>query len=129
MAHGVNKPMFRSLMRLQGLGDTKATTNPELNAYLELMQGQDGGRSFLQIMRSTERTPDKEALYRSVVGSDRYPVQVVWAVDDPALKVRVYGEKARKAAGLPKLELIPGKHFPHEDQPALRAEHIARLAG
>lgn len=29
----------------------------------------DHGRSFLRIMRSTERTPEKEALYRAAVGS------------------------------------------------------------
>jgi hypothetical protein len=43
-------------------------------------------------------------------------------------KVGDYGEKARAAAGLSKLELIPGKHFPHEDQAAAMAEHIARIA-
>jgi pimeloyl-ACP methyl ester carboxylesterase len=123
----LNKPMFRLLMRLQGIRDMRAVTTPELDAYLELMKGDDGGRSFLQVIRSTERTPEKEALYRAAVGSGRYPVKVVWAADDPALKVDVYGEKARKAAGLGKIELIPGKHFPHEDQPDAMADQIARL--
>lgn len=123
----LNRPTFRFLMRLQGVRDRRAITNAELNAYLELMRGDDRGRSFLRVMRSTERTPEKEALYRSVVGSDRYPVQVVWAADDPALRVNVYGEKARKAAGLSEIELIPGKHFPHEDQPVAMAEQIARI--
>ena len=92
------------------------------------MGGDDGGRSFLRVMRSTERTPEKEALYRAAVGNRGYPVQVVWAADDPALKASKYGEKARQAAGLSKIELIPGKHFPHEDQTAAIADHIAAIA-
>jgi len=126
---GMNKPMFRSLMRLQGVRDPGAITKAELDAYLELMKGDDRGRAFLKIMRSTERTPEKQALYRSVVRNVPYPVQVVWAADDPALKVGIYGEQARNAAGLSKIELIPGKHFPHEDQPATMADHITRIAG
>jgi haloalkane dehalogenase len=124
---GLNRPMFRFLMRLQGVDNLQALATVELDAYLELMKGDDGGRSFLRVMRSTEQTPEKESLYRSVVGSDRYPVQVVWAADDPALKISVYGEQARKAARLSQIERIPGKHFPHEDQPATMAEHIARV--
>jgi haloalkane dehalogenase len=59
---GLNAPMFRFLMALQGVSDRKAITNAELNAYLALMKGNDRGRSFLRIMRSTERTADKQAL-------------------------------------------------------------------
>jgi hypothetical protein len=44
------------------------------------------------------------------------------------MKASVYGEKARSATGLREIELIPGKHFPHEDEPAAMAEHIARIA-
>ena len=126
---GLNRPMFRLLMRLQGVCDRDAVSNSELDAYLELMKGEDGGRSFLEVMRSTERTPEKEALYRAAVRDERYPVQVVWAADDPALKAGVYGERARAAAGLSHIELIPGKHFPHEDEPSAMADHIARMVG
>ena len=126
---GLNKPMFRFLMRLQGVRDRDAVSKSELDAYLELMKGEDGGRSFLEVMRSTERTPEKETLYRAAVRDERYPVQIVWAADDPALKAGLYGERARAAAGLSHIELIPGKHFPHEDQPAVMAEHIAQIVG
>jgi pimeloyl-ACP methyl ester carboxylesterase len=125
---GLRRPVFRSLMRLQGVRDRRAISRSELDAYLALMKGEDHGRAFVQAMRSTERTPRKQTLYRSAVRDVPYPVQVVWAADDPALPARVYGEQARQAAGLPRIELIPGKHFPHEDQPAAMAEHIARLA-
>jgi pimeloyl-ACP methyl ester carboxylesterase len=124
---GLNRPMFRYLMGLQGVGNRRAVSKAELNAYLELMKHGDGGRAFLRVMRSTERTPEKQALYRSVAGSGRYPVQVVWAADDPALRLDSYGEQARQAARLSKLELIPGKHFPQEDQPVAMATHIAAI--
>jgi pimeloyl-ACP methyl ester carboxylesterase len=125
---GLNKPMFRTLMRMQGVANMAATSRGELDAYLDLMRGEDRGRSFLRIMRSTERTPAKQALYRSTVIDVPYRVQVVWAADDPALKVRRYGEQARRATGLSKIELIPGKHFPQEDEPAAMADHVARIA-
>jgi pimeloyl-ACP methyl ester carboxylesterase len=124
----LSKPMFRFLMRLQGVGDAHATSAPELDAYVDLMRGDDGGRSFLRAMRSTERTPEKEALYRSAVSDVPYPVQIVWASDDPALSVDVYGEQALQATGLGRIARIPGKHFPQEDQPAAMADHIAALA-
>jgi haloalkane dehalogenase len=125
---GLTTPMFRLLMGLQGIGDRDAISKPELGAYLELMRGDDGGRSFLKVMRSTERTPEKQARYHSAVRNVPYPVQVIWAADDPALKVSVYGEQARRAVGLDHIDLIPGKHFPQEDQPAAMAEHVARVA-
>jgi pimeloyl-ACP methyl ester carboxylesterase len=125
---GLNRHMFRFLMRLQGIEDRDAITNSELDAYLALMKEGDQGRSFLKVMRSTERTPEKQALYRSTVRDVPYPVQVVWAKDDPALSAASYGERARAATGLERIQLIPGKHFPQEDQPASMAEHIARIA-
>ena len=39
-----------------------------------------------------------------------------------------YGEKARAAAALPRLHIVPGKHFPQEDQAPAIAQKIAELA-
>jgi haloalkane dehalogenase len=125
---GMSKPLFRSLMMLPGIGDRTSVTKAELGAYLELMRGDDRGRSFLKIMRSTERTPEKEALYRSTVRDVPYPVQVIWAAEDPALKLGTYGERARAAAGLKELQTIPGKHFPQEDQAPAIADRVAAIA-
>lgn len=125
---GLAKPAFRFLMRLQGIGDRASVSNAELDAYLELMKGDDGGRAFLKIMRSTERTPEKQALYRSAVRDVPYPVQILWAKDDPALKLSVYGEKARAATGLEQLVAVPGKHFFQEDQAPAIAGSIAAIA-
>jgi hypothetical protein len=44
------------------------------------------------------------------------------------MTLAVYGEKARAAAGLPRLYTVPGKHFPQEDQAPAIAAKIAELA-
>jgi haloalkane dehalogenase len=124
----LNPPAFRFLMRLQGIGDPAAVSKAELNAYLALLKGPDHGRAFLQIMRSSERTAAKQAIYRAAVRNVPYPVQGVWAAQDPTMTLAVYGEKARVAAGLPSLHTVPGKHFPQEDQAPAVAQKIADLA-
>jgi pimeloyl-ACP methyl ester carboxylesterase len=125
---GMTAPLFRFLMGLQGIGDRTQVTKPELDAYLRLMKLADGGRAFLRIMRSTETTPTKQALYREAVSGTRYPVQVIWAANDPALKLASYGEQARAAAGLESVQRLPGKHFFQEDQAPAIAARIAELA-
>jgi len=124
---GMNKTLFRTLMMMQGIGDPASVSKEELEAYLELMRGDDRGRAFLKIMRSTERTPEKEALYRGTVRDVPYPVQVVWAADDPALKLTEYGERARAAVGLKTIDTIPGKHFPQEDQAPTIADRVLAI--
>lgn len=124
----LSKPAFRMLMGLQGIGDRSAVPDEELDAYVDLLKRDDGGRAFLKIMRGFERTPAKRDLYRSVVGSDRYPVQVVWGERDPALKIGVHGEVARQAAGAQEIHRLPAKHFLQEDQAPALADHIARIA-
>ena len=73
------------------------------------MKGDDRGRAFRKVSRSAQATAGKQELYRRVVGSGSYPVQVVWAAQDPAMPISTYGEKARAAAG-------PGGHRPHTRQ-------------
>ncbi|HEV3046031.1 MAG TPA: alpha/beta hydrolase [Solirubrobacteraceae bacterium] len=125
---GIKKPMFRRLMALQGLGDPGCITKPELNAYVDLMRGDDNGRGFLQVSRHAERTAEKQELYRSTLGNVPYPVQIVWAAEDPAMKLTKYGEPARRVAGLKEIQTLPGKHFPQEDQAPAIAERVAAIA-
>ena len=83
--------------------------------------------AFLKIMRGFERTRAKRDLYRRVLGDGRYPVQVVWGANDPALKLATEGEAVRRAAGADKIHTVPAKHFLQEDQAPAVAEHIARI--
>jgi len=57
-----------------------------------------------------------------------YPVQIVWGERDPALKLEVHGEQARRAAGLATIHRVPAKHFLQEDQAGAVAERVRRLA-
>jgi haloalkane dehalogenase len=124
----LNRPAFRLLMRLQGIGDPAAVCDAELDTYLALIKGPDHGRAFLQIMRSTERTAANQARYRGAVRDVPYPVQAIWGDRDPAMTLAVYGEKARAAAGLARVHTVPGKHFPQEDHAPAIARQIAGLA-
>jgi pimeloyl-ACP methyl ester carboxylesterase len=114
-------------MHRQGVADPNAVSAAELDAYLTLMRGNDGGRAFLKVMRSTPTTAGKQEQYRAAVGRGGYPVQVIWAVDDPALPLSTYGRQALAAAGLDTITLVPAKHFPQEDQSPVLARHIARF--
>ena len=86
------KPAFRALMRAQGIGDMRAVSGDELDAYVDLLRRDDRGAAFLRIMRGFERTPAKRALYASALRDVPYPVQIVWGEHDPALKLSVHGE-------------------------------------
>ncbi len=121
----LQKPILRGLMALQGIENMKAVPGVEIDAYVSLLKLGDNGKAFLAIMRGFERTAEKQRLYLEVVGSDRYPVQVVWGDRDPALKVTTKGEEARLAAGLTEIVRLPGKHFLQEDQAEPLAERIA----
>ena len=122
------KPVFRELMYYAGIRDRSATPAAELDAYVDLLKREDGGRAFLKIMRGFERTAAKQRLYEGVVRDVPYPVQVVWGADDPALKLSVYGEQARRATGVETVHAVPAKHFLQEDQAPAIAERIAALA-
>jgi hypothetical protein len=67
--------MFRLLMYRVSIQDRSATPPAELDAYLELLKREDGGRTFLRIMRGFERTAEKHALYERVLRDGRYPVR------------------------------------------------------
>jgi pimeloyl-ACP methyl ester carboxylesterase len=125
----LSKPAFRFLMRLQGVKDMGAVPPEELDAYVDLLREGDGGRAFLRIMRGFERTAEKRRLYEGVLGDARYPRQVVWGEDDPALKLDAEGEAARRAVGADEIHTVPAKHFLQEDQAPAVAAHVAAIAG
>ena len=118
--------LFRRLMRVIGMGP--GVPAAEIDAHLRLLLGDDGGRAFLRIMRSFERTVEKRRRYEAVVGSRAYPVGLLWGSRDPALPMRTYGVQARLAARLDELPSVPGKHFLQEDFPAEVAAAVAALA-
>jgi haloalkane dehalogenase len=125
----LTKPVFRLLMGLQGIQDRRAVPNEEIDAYVDLLRREDGGRAFLRIMRGFERTAEKRRLYVGAVRDTPYPVQIVWGENDPALKLSVHAEQIRRAAGLERVHTVHAKHFLQEDQAPAVARHVADLAG
>jgi haloalkane dehalogenase len=123
----LTKPAFRMLMRMQGVADMSQVSRRELNAYVDLLR-RDRGRAFLKIMRGFEPTRAKQDLYVGVLADQRYPVQVIWGDRDTALRINTQGEAARRAARLPEIIALPGKHFLQEDQFVALADHIAGFA-
>jgi pimeloyl-ACP methyl ester carboxylesterase len=119
-------PVFERLMRLQGVGSD--VPSDEVRAYVPLLKGRDGGRAFLRIMRGFERTPEFERRILAPLASRRFPAQVLWGEDDPALPLRRYGEHVRDALGVERIVRLPGKHFVQEDSPGEIARHVVRLA-
>ena len=88
---------------------------------------EDGGHACVRMATGLERTREKSELYRSALAAMSVPVQVLWGIDDPVLKVDVDGKSVSLAAGVP-LVRLPGKHFLQEDCFEAIGERIARLA-
>jgi len=125
---GTIDPMFVKMMYDETIADPSATPREDVLAYRRLLLREDGGRAFLRIMRSFETTVEKEALYRGVVGSDRYPVQAVWGEYDAAVRVDKYGLPVRELVGEQNFHRVPGKHFLQEDCHEAIADHVAGIA-
>ena len=123
----LNKPFFRAMMRKQGVADMSAVTPADLGAYVDLLKRGDGGAAFLKIMRGFELTRAKRDLYVGTLSRGPFPIQVIWGDRDPALRIAKHGEAARRAAGVPEIIRLPGKHFLQEDQAPPIADHIARF--
>ncbi len=124
----LNKPVFRRLMRMQGIANPDAVPKEELDAYVDLLRRRDGGKAFLKIMRGFELTRAKRDLYTGVLSSGAFPTQVVWGDRDPALQVGSHGEAARRACGVDRITRLPGKHFLQEDQAMSVADAVAEFA-
>jgi pimeloyl-ACP methyl ester carboxylesterase len=118
--------MFPSLMRAIGVAKQDQVSDAELAAYIPLLRGDDGGRAFLKIMRGFQRTKEKGRLYRSVVGDERRPRQVIWGRRDPALRVGRLGKEVARLAGV-ELQTVNGKHFLQEDNAPAIADAVAQL--
>jgi haloalkane dehalogenase len=118
---------FRRLMWRVGIADRTAASNAELDAWLELLRLQDGGRACIRMATGLERTRAKSDRYRQALGARDVPVQVLWGVEDPVLKLEREGASVLEFTGA-RLHRLPGKHFLQEDCFAAIADHVARLA-
>ena len=120
---GMRTPMWVPMMRLMGVHD--GPTKDEIRAYRELLFREDGGRAFLRIMRSFERTGEFEERVVAALKQRDFPVQVIWGAEDPALKAEKYAQGICETLRLPHWHSVRGKHFLQEDSPEEIAGRIA----
>jgi haloalkane dehalogenase len=118
---------FRALMWRMGIEDRSRTSDAEIDAWLELLRREDGGRACIRMATGLERTRAKSELYTAALGELSVPIQILWGIEDPILKVEREGKAVSRAAGVP-LTLLPGKHFLQEDCYEAIGERIARSA-
>jgi haloalkane dehalogenase len=122
---GLRTPMIIALMRTVGMHD--GPSNDEIRAYGALLMREDGGRAFLKIMRSFERTEQFEDGIVTALKTMTVPAQVIWGAQDTALAMKKYAPPVCEVLGLPNWHKVRGKHFLQEDSPNEIAEHIANL--
>ena len=122
---GMRTPMIIALLRTVGMHN--GPTNDELRAYGALLFREDGGRAFLKIMRSFERTQEFETGIVTALKNMTAPAQVIWGAQDSALKMKQYAPPICEVLGLADWHKVRGKHFLQEDSPNEIAEHVANL--
>ena len=122
---GATPPVWALLNRMVG----GRATYQEWTAHLDLLKRGDGGRAFLKIMRSFERTHEKRDLYVGALAAYDGPAQVIWGGGDTALPADPLAGYVVRAlgAGTPLHVLPDAKHFLQEDHAAELAELIAAL--
>ena len=106
---------------------TRNINRAESAAYGQLLLGPDSGRAFLQIMRSFERTLAFEQGIKAALKARKFPAQIIWGEDDPALRMKKYAPHLLKALDLESYEAVYGKHFLQEDSSRAIASLIAGL--
>jgi pimeloyl-ACP methyl ester carboxylesterase len=117
-------PMFYVLNKTFG---SRNINKAESAAYGQLLLGPDGGRAFLQIMRSYERTAAFEHGIKAALKARKFSAQIIWGKDDPALRMKKYAPRLLKALDLESYEAVCGRHFLQEDSSPAIASSIARL--
>lgn len=123
--HATWRLMFSGL----GASDTDKIPDEEIDAYVDLLKREDGGKAFLKIMRNFEDSIAFRELCHQAVQHVPYPVQAVWGAEDPGLKYERYGEEIKQVANLAEVYKLPAKHFPQEEQWKAVAGHIVAIAG
>jgi pimeloyl-ACP methyl ester carboxylesterase len=78
-------------------------------------------------MRSFERTAAFEHGIKAALKARKFPAQIIWGKDDPALRMKKYAPHLLKALDLESYEVVYGKHFLQEDSSPAIASSIARL--
>jgi pimeloyl-ACP methyl ester carboxylesterase len=117
-------PLFYFLIKTIAAGNI---SKAEVDAYTRLLLGSDNGRAFLMIMRRFELTYAFEQRTKAALNARKFPAQIIWGKDDPALRMGKYAPQLLRALGLEQYQAVPGKHFVTEDSSPAIAVAIAGL--
>lgn len=103
------------MFKKMGVEKSSAVPTSEINAYVDLLKREDGGKAFLKIMRNFDHSTEFRNLCYKAVQNVPYPIQAIWGSKDPALTIDTYGEEIKKVAGLKEIHSLPSKHFLQEE--------------
>ncbi|MBA2744607.1 MAG: alpha/beta hydrolase [Flavisolibacter sp.] len=106
---------FPLMMKTAGVVNDDVISKEETAAYIHLLKREDGGKAFLKIMRSFEKTKEfTESCYRAWK-NPAYPVQLIWGDKDPFLTWEDKGKEFEEARpGVP-VTKVESKHFLQEE--------------
>lgn len=65
----------------------------EVHAYVDLLKREDGGRAFLKIMKSFDKSESFQKRCYAGVMNATYPLQAIWGMQDPGLTFERYGKE------------------------------------
>ncbi len=123
---GMRGRSFELFARRFGVGSS--VPGAELRAYVRLLKHGDGGRAFLRMMRSWDRTQAFEEGIVQALRDRQFPAQVVWGEGDVFLPLDRDGENLRRVLGVDRVERLSGRHFVQEDSPAALATLVASIS-
>ncbi|MEM8889593.1 MAG: alpha/beta fold hydrolase [Bacteroidota bacterium] len=119
--------VFQKLMHMRGVHRSEVFGMEEARAYVSSFMGNDGGKSFLKIMRSFEASSEKSELYIETLKSLQVPKQIIWGINDAGISLEKYGEPLKEAIGVHEIIQTEGSHFLQEDYPDIIVKHLSRL--
>lgn len=104
--------MFNTL----GVESSDGIPKEEINAYVDLLKREDGGKAFLKIMRNFDHSPAFRDLCYQAVQNVPYPIQAIWGEKDPGLTFDRYGLEIKEVAGLLQVHKVNSRHFLQEEK-------------
>lgn len=119
--------LFRFLMHLRGVHNSRIFGLTEAKAYLYFLKREDKGAAFLKVMRSFEANADKEKLYLDALRALNVPMQIIWGIHDKGLRLEKYGSPLQRALRLDKIHEVDGSHFIQEDCAQAISDQILAL--
>jgi len=112
----INYATWPLMFNTMGVESNDRITKVEMNAYVDLLKCQDGGKAFLKVMRNFDHSEEFKTLCYQGVQNVSYPIQAIWGAKDPALSLAKYGSEIKEVAGLQEIQNLPARHLLQEEQ-------------